>query len=368
MKKNFINLLMVFLLGGISFAQNQEEQSTLPPGMKTTTANFPDVSFVGDIVGKLNDDKNDEERNKILVREVELALQGYIYPQMRADMFLAMHRHGEETVAEICEGYVSFLNLGKGFNLKAGKIHTDFGKINKIHSHHRPYADQPEVITNFFGGHGLVGQGAVLSYLLPTKRFLQFELGTWYVEGHHHHDEEEHHTDEFSLADKVCTAKLWGSYPWSDISELEIGLNFAKGKGAHFKEHKDNVEVYGIDLTYKKWLSAHKRFLLQNEIFFLKREVPIGKIERSGFYSFANYKLNKYYDFGVRYDHTEDAWPHNDDVNIAKKSEGLSLIATRNLTETTKLRLQYKYDFENKNDSAYLQLQFGIGPHSHPLE
>jgi hypothetical protein len=367
MKKYFIVLFTIFLFVNISFAQTNEEQPTPPPGMRTTTSNFPDVSFVGDITGKLSDDKNDEERDKILVREVELALQGYIYPQMRADMFLAMHRHNEETVAEICEGYASFLNLGKGFSLKVGKIHVDFGKINKIHSHHRPYADQPQVITNFLGEHGLVGQGAVLSYLLPTKKFLQLDLGTWYVEGHHH-EEEEPECTEFSLADKVHTAKLWNSYPLTDISELEIGLNFAKGKGAHFKEHKDNAEVYGIDLTYKKFPHAHKKILLQNEFFWLKREVPLGKIKRFGFYSFANYKINKYYEFGIRYDNTEDAFPHQDSVNISEKSETVSFIATRNLTETTKLRLQYKYDIENRNNTTYLQLQFGIGPHSHPLE
>lgn len=362
----FIILLIFFA----NFTFSQEEQPTPLPGMKTTASNLPDISFVGDITGKLNDNKTDEERNKILIREVELALQGYIYPEMRADVFLAMHRHGDETVAEICEGYASFLNLGKGFSLKAGKIHTDFGKINKIHSHHRPYADQPQVITNFLGEHGLVGEGAVLSYLLPTKKFMQLDLGTWYAESHHHHNEEEEEKEqeEFSLADKIYTTKLWTSYPLTDISELEIGLNFAKGKGAHFKHHRDNVEVYGIDITYKKWPHAHKRILFQNELFWLKRETPLGKIKRFGFYSFVNYKINKYYDFGIRYDNTEDAFPHNDDVNISEKSEAVSFIATRNLTETTKLRLQYKYQIENRNNSVYLQLQFGIGPHSHPLE
>ncbi|MGQ9723308.1 MAG: hypothetical protein ACUVXA_18550, partial [Candidatus Jordarchaeum sp.] len=363
----FIFMCITFLLF-VNFAFCQEEQPAPPPGMRATTTNFPDVSFVGDITGKVSDNQNDTDRNKILVREVELALQGYIYPQMRADIFLAMHRHEEETVAEICEGYVSFLNIGKGFSLKVGKIHIDFGKINKIHSHHRPYADQPDVITNFLGDHGLVGQGAVLSYLLPTKKFVQFDLGTWYIESHHHHHDEENHTEEFSLADKVHTAKLSISNPLSEISELEIGLNFAKGKGAHFKEHKDNTEVYGIDLTYKSWPHAHKRILFQNELFWLKREVPIGEIKRSGFYSFANYKINKYYDFGIRYDNTEDAFPHNDDVNIAEKSESVSVIGTKNLTETTRLRLQYRYDIKNKKNLVYLQLQFGIGPHSHPLE
>lgn len=363
----FIIFICISLFLFANFAFCQQEQPTSPSQMKISATNLPDISFVGDITGKLSDDRNDEEKNKILFREVELSLQGYIYPKMRADVFLAMHRHNDKMEAELCEGYVSFLDLGNNFSLKAGKIHVDFGKINKIHSHHRPYADQPQVITNFLGKYGLVGEGAVLSYLLPTKKFAQVDLGTWYIETHHH-NEEENHNEEFSLADKIHTAKLWTSHPLSEISELEIGLNFAKGKGAHFKEHKDNVQIYGIDLTYKKWPSTYKRILLQNEIFFLRRDIPDGKIKRSGFYSFANYKMDKYYNFGIRYDNTEDAFPHDDDVNVAEKSENISFIATRNLTETTKLRLQYKYDIKNKNNSLYLQLQFGIGPHSHPLQ
>ena len=60
-----------------------------------------------------------------------------------------------------------------------GKIHVNFGRLNRIHTHHRPMVDQPPAITNFLGEHGLVGQGGTLVYLLPLPVFVQIEGGAW---------------------------------------------------------------------------------------------------------------------------------------------------------------------------------------------
>ncbi len=341
-------------------------------GMRGVPLNIPDISVTGDIVGKVTDNKDDEDRNTVHIREIELALQGFIYPQMRADVFLAMHRHGDHVEAEICEAYVSFLKMLGDLSIQVGKPHINFGKINKVHQHHRHYVDQPQVITNFFGDHGLVGEGGNLSYLLPTPFFAQLDVGAWRVEGHHHHHEEEegtetteHEDEKFGLASGVYTARLWTSFPISAESELEVGISGAKGRGAHYQEHKDNAEVCGVDVTYKRWLSAHSRLLFQTEWLRLNREVPDGTLKRDGVYSFLNYKLDKYWDVGLRYDYAEGAWPP---INEPADESSTSFIITRSLSETTGLRAQYKHNSGSKKDEAYLQIAFGIGPHSHPLE
>ena len=41
---------------------------------------------------------------------------------MRADIFLAMHKHEGNVEAEICEGYVSFLKIFDNLSGKIGKI------------------------------------------------------------------------------------------------------------------------------------------------------------------------------------------------------------------------------------------------------
>ena len=375
-----------------------EEVMTSPaglPGMRGLPNNIPDISVVGDFYGKTSNIETDSEKNRLTIREIELALQGYIYPEMRADIFLAMHKHEDHIEPEICEGKVSFSKLFNNFSAEVGKIHINFGKINKVHQHHRPYVDQPQVITNFFGDHGLVGEGAVLSYLLPLPFFAQIDIGEWRVSGHQHESEEVEVKglkdingntinkilvpgeceNEFGLADEVYTCKLWSSFPISEKSELELGISGANGKGSHYTHHKDEAKVTGLDLTYKLWPSAHTRFILQNEILYLVRNVPIGEIKRLGFYSYLGYKLNKYWSAGMRYDDAEDAFPHSDDsgtlsVNVSEKTKTCSIILTRDLTETTLLRLQYKYYLEGLKNvyESYLQITFGIGPHSHMLE
>ncbi len=333
-----------------------------PPGMRGTPGNLPDISVIGDMAGKLSNTQNDIDRDKILVRSIELALQGYIYPEMRADIFLAMHRHGDHFEPEVCEGFVSFLGILEGLSLKTGKIHVDFGKINKIHEHHRPYTTQPLVLTNFFGDHGLVAEGATLGYLLPFPFFTQIDVGAWYVSSTHSHADGEEESVGFGLADKIYTSRLWTSFPLGEISELEFGASAAVGRGSHYQEHLDKVKVFGADITLKIWPSAYERLILQNEIFNLKREVPVAKLSRWGFYNYLGYKFSKYWNAGMRYDWSENAFPEN------VKTNALSGIITNNFTETTKLQFQYGYNFGVKSYEASLQIIFGIGPHSHPLE
>ncbi len=330
----------------------------------SAATNLPDISVIGDLAIQTSSDKETEGINKLSVREIELALQSYLYPNIRADVFLAMHKHDEKIEPEICEAKVSFLRLFiDGLALKAGKIHVDFGKVNKIHQHERPYSDQPSVITNFLGEHGLVGEGAALEYLFPFPFFLQAQAGRWNLQvEHHHHEEGAEEPTEFSLAGTVNTGRLWSSFRLGENIELELGGSYAQGNGSHYLEHKDKVKLGGADLTLKFWPSAYKMLITQNELFYLIRDVPHGKLKRIGFYNYLGYQFNKYWDVGIRFDHTENALPEDKKISL------LSAVITNKLTETTKIRLQYGFNLDKKVHDAALQLVFGMGPHSHPLQ
>lgn len=354
-----VGCITFLLFTGVVFPQ-KETKPTPIPGMRGGIFNLPDISVIGDIVNKMNV-RNEFSKNELFVREIELALQGYIYPEMKADVFLAMHREGDNEEAEIDEAYVSFLNLFNAFTLIAGKKYIDFGKINKIHQHERPYVDQPSVFTNFFGEHAFVGEGASLDFLLPLPFFAKFTSGVWRIPAVDHGSESEE-PDEFGLRDIVYSGRIWISFPLFDISELELGGSTAIGKGFQFLEHMDNVKVYGLDLTYKFWPSAYEQFLLQSEFFNLIREIPDEKLIRYGFYTFIGYRFNKYLGAGIRYDWTENAIPE------IKRTNNVSGVITNFLTETTMLRLQYGYNFDKESHEVYLQFVFGIGPHAHPLQ
>jgi hypothetical protein len=385
MKKILVLALMTFISFNILNAEdsvlNTVTDSTPLPGMRGKPINLPDVSALGNIVGYTSDDKSDKEKNDLLLNEVETAFQGYVYPDVRADIILAIHKHDEEYESEICEAKINFQNLGYGFSAEAGKIHIDFGKINKFHTHHLPFTDKPLVLEKFLGEHELAGQGATLKYLIPIFPFYsQIQAGFWKINAHHHdHTETKvvdingstvtiealiHDDTAFSPADKVYNFRWNSSFDLGNKKELEIGFSGLKGRGAHYQEHKDNAEIFGADITFKWFPSSYEKWTFQNEWIHLKREVPVGKLNRDGFYSFINYRANKYWDYGLRFDYSE-----NSDSAISYERAILAII-TRHLTETTYWRITAKHrNIDGKNvTEGWFQLSFGIGPHSHELE
>ena len=380
MRNRFIIILSVLsIFSKIVFSQ---ENPAPLPDIRSSASNLPDISVIGDFAGSVTDNKNSASEKGFLVKELEFAFQGYLYPEVRADIFFALHRHGGTLEPELCEASVSFLKLVDGLSLKTGKIHVDFGKINKIHQHERPYVDQPVVITNFLGAHGLVGEGADLSYLLPLPVFVQLAVGAWQIPAHEHEPEEVSVAgltdsngntideilvpgecgDEFGFGNEAATARIWSSFSLGNMSELEFGVSGAKGNGSHYSHHQDEAEVSGADITLKIWPSTFKRIIFQNEFLKLKRTVPVGELNRQGFYSYLGYQLNKYWETGLRYDSSENAFP------VIEKTNSVSLVITNKLTETTKIRLQYARNLETDINTGYLQLVFGIGPHTHPLQ
>jgi hypothetical protein len=64
----------------------------------------------------------------------------------------------------------------------------------------------------------------------------------------------------------------------------------------------------------------------------------------------------------VRYDWSENAFPEEATGSL------VSAIGTYRFTETTRLRLQYGYAPDKETNQAMVQLVFGIGPHTHPLQ
>ncbi len=311
-----------------------------------------------------------------------MSFQGYIYPKMRADVFLALHKHDDGYEAEICEAKASFLEVLPGLSAQAGKINVDFGRINKFHAHHRPMADQPSVITYFLGDHGLAGQGLALSYLLPLPFYAEVKGGAWTIPPHHHHPGDENtaqipditgstvtvpviiESDEFSVADKAYTGRLLTSFALGGKSEILMGFNALKGRGSLHASQKDDVRITGADLTLKHWPSSYARWTFQNEWFHLRREIPVGTLDRDGLYSLLNYRWSKYWDAGIRFDYSENALP------VISRERVYSAILTRHLTGTTHARLQYRHknvDGDKANE-GWVQLSFGIGPHSHELE
>jgi len=366
----FLLFSILFTFNVIARAQDNSaimREPARPSGMRGAATDLPDISVVGDLAGKLSDISGDADAGGFGLRSVEFAYQGYVYPRARANVIAAFHRHEGSIEAEVEEANVIFMDIFEGVSAKAGKMLADFGKVNTVHPHHLPFTDQPDAHKNFMGDHGLMVEGASLSCLLPLPFFAMAQAGWGHAPGAHSHSDGENEAG-FSLAGEACLARLLVSFPLGRDCELTPGLSYVNGNGAHYLEHTDETEVFGFDLTYKSFPSAFSRFVIQNELFLLNRKLPVGTLNRYGFYSYLGCKMNPYWTLGARYDHAQDALPYEDE-SIPPASSAQSLVLTRNLTETTYLRGQYKYYNQPQGAfEVFLQLSFGIGPHSHPLE
>lgn len=92
-----------------------------------------------------------EADGKIDLQEVELALQGYLNPFVRGDVFVAV---GEEGV-EVEEAYATVVRGLGPFQAKLGKYRVDWGTVNPLHPHAYSWIFAPLVEERLFGPEGL---------------------------------------------------------------------------------------------------------------------------------------------------------------------------------------------------------------------
>ncbi|MCC6443797.1 MAG: hypothetical protein IT210_10130 [Armatimonadetes bacterium] len=357
--------------------QKAEEEKTAPAAPVSSSLLNPDITLLGNATGHIGSDKGDPDRDRLRLDEIELGIQSRVYPDIRADMFVGLGRE-EDFKAELEEGYLTFLRLGNSaFGARVGKMLTPIGKVNTLHPHSWLYIDRPAPLNAFFGDHGLTTNGAMLSYMIPTPSdlFARLELGLWdspAIHAHEHEAEERAADEEESEAapglgtDRALkSARLWLSRALGEAAELEFGTSYLWGKAPEYEGSRDKIDMLAFDMTYRRWPGAFSRVMFQGEYFSHRRRGAEGGHRRNGYYLFAGYKPGRYWEYGLRYDWTAFPYP------MPGRENSLSAILTHYLNETTCARLQLKRGSRPSRDNFtefWLQLIFGAGPHSHPLQ
>lgn len=368
------------------------------PVPRGRAAALPDISVIGNHLGRFLSVKGDPNRNRFQLGEFEVGIQQRIYPGVRFDSFLAAGAEGDFRL-NVEEAYATVSNVaGTKLGAVLGQKRLNIGKINPVHQHARNYADQPAALGAFLGEEALSGNGAALNYTIPAGNlFANLEVGFARVTGHAHGAEEEHDekgNGEETLAGRFSRrsrgraaevahpepglgipgdfpyARLWLSKDLGSFGELELGGSYGFGKG----ENGDNIRLASADFTLRQAPAAFKRLLLQGEWFQHRRSDTAGGSgvhRRTGYYLYAGYRPDQYSDFGVRYDRTSFPWP------VDGKEETWSLIYTNRLTEQTLVRLQWKLG--NRLNDVYLpyrrglsdlllQFLWGGGAHTHSIQ
>ena len=367
-KSYLVIIATLFSLFGNLHAQSVKPATTLP-----------DISLIGNFQATHADSGNAFD-----VKEIELSLQHYLYPSVKADVFLALHKEENgERVFELEEAYVTFFDLmgvvvpeskmNLGIGALMGKKLISVGKINVLHPEQLNFVDRPVAIQQFFNGsEGLSGEGGQLSYLLPLPFFSQLEAGYWTTSTHAHDEEsheeegdeheeglEEHSGIEFE--NRLFNTRLWNSFKTSDRSEFELGMSYLIGNaGASSKSEKQHI--YGIDLSYTHDLTPNRQLYFNSEFYQARfgHEGEARENQSGGFVS-GMIDINKYYSTGIRYGTLSK---HGDEGETQTQ---WSFILSRQLTETSKFRLQYT-DNDTLENTVLAQFIFGMGPHSHVLQ
>lgn len=387
-QKILVFLLLIMLTPCMLWAQDTSHEET----SSTTTTSIsndaeatplvspvsmlPDISVIGDVKGKLTNQDDDADKH-LQLDEVEVVIGGNVYPGIRGDLVLAFH--GPDFSAEVEEGYVTIQQFTPQAPIggRLGIVRLPFGKANPLHPHQLPTVDVPNVVNNLLGGE-FIGNGFELTGLIPTtgNLFLNLQLGRWAPRAHHHHDEEgeeHHHEAGAGFTDTMTMGRIWMGTSLGTDREFELGFSGAIGNGTHqhYDEdgnpthaHATDISLYGIDATYRQWLSGGRRFLAQAE-FIQRQEESHGTHRQNGWYALAAFRPNAIQEFGIRYDRSKS--PAEESANESY----LSAFATRYLNETTYVRLQLKHGQNLHNETvndATLQFVFGFGPHAHALQ
>ena len=329
-------------------------EEAVPTTTKSASSANPDISLIGNLIWKINHNKDIDGESPFNLSDLELAIQHNIDPFSRADVFL--HYHDGHIHA--CEAYATLYKVPFDFlQTKAGIFKTSFGKVNTIHRHEQPWVDQPTMITNFFGGEGISGTGLSTKTVIP--------LGDVYSElvFEGFNDENSRSFSGGTSGKPLYNARFKAYADLSDTTNMELGLSHLQGYNDASCNYMTNIN--GVDLTYRWRPSLRAKYnslLLRGEALFSNRQNPGGQvINNKGFYGYGQYQLNRNWYIGARYDYSEFPDLLN---NIYEKA--WSGILTYYPSEFMTYRLQYKdidRSYASKLHELWFQVIFNIGPH-----
>jgi len=351
-----------------------------PPGGYGGIMN-PNISVIADVQALFSNNPLDPNRNKIRVKEVEMAFQGYLYPGIRADIIPAFEMiyldDGEVTLeVDLEEAYVTvtqfpYISQYVPLTLQGGRKLMNFGILNAIHPHHWPFADTPLMLVNLFGEHPWYDDGGQISVKIPNPLdvYLKTTFGYWNGKqlGHDHGDDGHDHgssdpavvvPEPVDWRGHVFLSRSVLGFPLGDRLDSRLGYSISWDEGFYTFLHE-------ADLTLTlRFPGTFRRIKWQNAFF--AADMGVGGYTRYGGYSLLVADLSKNWQAGGRYDQAQV-------LNAGVTGDELagSGFITYYLTHGLYVRGQYRYrkTIENREEhNGYIQLVFGLGPHSHRME
>ncbi|MCA1580392.1 MAG: hypothetical protein LC796_03175 [Acidobacteria bacterium] len=331
-------------------------------GGSSQTSNYfnPSISVIGNFLGVAGRNPVENLPN-LSLRESELGLQAIVDPYARADFFLSFNGSN----VDVEEGYLTFTALPAQFLAKVGRMRVQFGKINTLHLHVLPWADEPLPIVNLLGGEeGWIGDGVSISHLLPMPADLFSELTLQVFRGD---------SGELFAAPHRSDLAYNAHYrAYGDISEssnLELGFSYGYGPNTgSTDEITRHTRLEAIDATFR-WKPLrqgnYRSASIRGELYRSRRDQSNGRQTARGWFLSGEYQLAKRWFTGARVESSD----HADEAS--RRDTGQALLLTFWPSEFSQLRGELRrrrYAGGINATEALLQLQFAIGAHgAHPF-
>lgn len=359
-----------------SAAEQHTYRGATPAG--SSAQQLPDISAVVTAEALLMREDRDPARNRVRLSEFELAVQGYVYPGIRTDIIAAFEqsytredgRVETETHAHLEEAFLTVANLPWGLDrylvLQGGRKYIGAGRLNLLHPHHRPFADNPLPLQHFLGAHNWGDDGVQANVLLPNPfddydLYVTWQSGLWNGSELHLHDPLTSSGPGYGEALLPFRGLIYQQRVYADFP-LNEDMDASLGASAFWDEYGD-AELYGADAGYHwQWPGAYRRTTIAGEVF-LARATPF-RSDSVGFFAYLEQDLTRYVSAGVRGDWSEYA------DNDGEHAWLVTPYATYRLTESFYLRAAYRYRNlpEGKDDhAALLEVVWGLGPHAHRM-
>jgi len=375
-------VMLVFCTADAGAAQEKDTVHRAAPLGSSGGVMNPDISAIVNTMALFTDNEENDARNRLFIKEAEIAFQSYLYPGIRGDFIVAMHEESGAWHVHPEEAVVSFLDLPLGFQVQAGRKLIPFGRLNAVHPHHWVFCSEPLVLLNFFGEHPWFDDGVQLDWLVPNPWgiYCKVAAGAWSGESmkHDHSDagesagDGEGHAEAASIEwrGKAFSARANVDLPFGELSNAAAGYSVAWDEGAH-------TVLHGADLTltYRR-PSSYTRIRWQTELFVADAEDT--EEDRLGLYSLVAFAPNKYWELGARGDWSEFMPEHHDagdaqdeDAPLNDHEWGVSAFLTYYFTHSLYLRPEYRHTldrFDTRENLAIVQLVWGLGPHAHKLD
>lgn len=321
-----------------------------------TTTN-PDISVIGELGLTQFDDET-----TLNASSVEIAIQGYVNPYARADVYL--HKHLDEHPIELEEAVLSIeRGIPLGLALRAGKFRPEFGAINKQHAHQFPQIILPVPVAHLLGDHKWSSAGLELNWLLPLPWYNNLSFGYLQdgisTEDHAHEEEHDEEEEEHETVGKAFSTRYSSFIDLGDVTHMEFGISYYQ-----LLEDSD-INMVALDLKYKWRPNKFQSLTWQNE---LLRSGPTVHIEDGeteehhevvAAYSMLNYQFNKVWNAGFILDYSSD-------IEEEVYQSGGLFIGFSPVEESTMLRIfakQAKHGDHNEGFLLQAQLLWSLGPH-----